>query len=160
MGPSIEIGGGINGFGSAAGKEPDGGLGLPPKSVQERMGHSSIVMTMDTYGHLFQRIQSSRRPACTDRRGGLMPRRRKSLDANEQIEEMTRKLASLDRRLANLECLRPWSAPCGRSAPSAIGARMELLELVELAELPIELMGWAGRLASAQARRRPRRCST
>jgi len=33
----------------------DGGLGLPPKSVQERMGHSSIVMTMDTYGHLFPR---------------------------------------------------------------------------------------------------------
>lgn len=31
----------------------DGGLGLPPKVVQERMGHSSIVMTMDVYGHLF-----------------------------------------------------------------------------------------------------------
>jgi integrase len=33
----------------------DGGLGLPPKTVQERMGHSSIIMTMDTYGHLFPR---------------------------------------------------------------------------------------------------------
>jgi len=31
----------------------DGGLGLPPKMVQQRLGHSSIVMTMDTYGHLF-----------------------------------------------------------------------------------------------------------
>ena len=31
----------------------DGGLELPPKSVQARMGHSSIVVTMDTYGHLF-----------------------------------------------------------------------------------------------------------
>lgn len=31
----------------------DGGLGLLPKAVQERLGHSSIVMTMDTYGHLF-----------------------------------------------------------------------------------------------------------
>jgi integrase len=30
-----------------------GGQGLPPKVVQERLGHSSIVMTMDTYGHLF-----------------------------------------------------------------------------------------------------------
>ena len=30
-----------------------GGLGLPPKVVQERMGHSSITMTMDVYGHLF-----------------------------------------------------------------------------------------------------------
>jgi integrase len=33
----------------------DGGLALPPKVVQERMGHSSIVMTMDVYGHLFPR---------------------------------------------------------------------------------------------------------
>ena len=33
----------------------DGGLGLPPKVVQERLGHSSIVMTMDVYGHLFPR---------------------------------------------------------------------------------------------------------
>ena len=30
-----------------------GGQGLPPKAVQERLGHSSIVMTMDIYGHLF-----------------------------------------------------------------------------------------------------------
>jgi integrase len=30
-----------------------GGQGLPPKVVQVRLGHSSIVMTMDTYGHLF-----------------------------------------------------------------------------------------------------------
>lgn len=34
-------------------RKEDGGLGLPVKMVQERMGHSSIVMTMDTYGHLF-----------------------------------------------------------------------------------------------------------
>jgi integrase len=31
----------------------DGGLGLPPKVVQERMGHSSIQVTLDTYSHLF-----------------------------------------------------------------------------------------------------------
>ena len=34
-------------------RKKDGGLELPPKSVQVRMGHSSIVITMDTYGHLF-----------------------------------------------------------------------------------------------------------
>lgn len=34
-------------------RREDGGLGLPPKVVQERLGHSSIVMTMDVYGHLF-----------------------------------------------------------------------------------------------------------
>jgi integrase len=33
----------------------DGGLELPGKVVQERLGHSSIVMTMDVYGHLFPR---------------------------------------------------------------------------------------------------------
>ena len=31
----------------------DGGLGLPLKLVQERMGHASVVMTSDVYGHLF-----------------------------------------------------------------------------------------------------------
>jgi integrase len=30
-----------------------GGQGLSPKVVQVRLGHSSIVMTMDTYSHLF-----------------------------------------------------------------------------------------------------------
>lgn len=36
-----------------------GGLGLPPKVVQERLGHSSIVMTMDVYGHLFPKGDDS-----------------------------------------------------------------------------------------------------
>jgi integrase len=31
----------------------DGGLELPIKVVQERMGHSTIVLTADLYGHLF-----------------------------------------------------------------------------------------------------------
>jgi len=34
-------------------RREDGGLGLPPKSVQERLGHASIALTMDTYSHLF-----------------------------------------------------------------------------------------------------------
>lgn len=36
-------------------RKEDGGLGLPPKVVQERLGHSSITMTFDVYGHLFPR---------------------------------------------------------------------------------------------------------
>jgi integrase len=36
-----------------------GGQGLPPKVVQDRLGHSSIVMTMDTYGHLFPPSEDS-----------------------------------------------------------------------------------------------------
>ncbi|WP_411905991.1 tyrosine-type recombinase/integrase [Rhizobium mayense] len=36
-------------------RKEDGGLGLPAKVVQERLGHASIVMTMDVYGHLFPR---------------------------------------------------------------------------------------------------------
>ncbi len=31
----------------------DGGLELPLKVVQTRLGHASIQMTADTYGHLF-----------------------------------------------------------------------------------------------------------
>jgi len=30
-----------------------GGLELPAKMVQERLGHANIAMTLDTYGHLF-----------------------------------------------------------------------------------------------------------
>ncbi|MBA4777326.1 MAG: site-specific integrase [Rhizobiales bacterium] len=36
-------------------RKEDGGLGLPPKVVQERMGHATIALTMDTYSHLFPR---------------------------------------------------------------------------------------------------------
>ena len=36
-----------------------GGLELPPKVVQERMGHASIQMTLDVYGHLFPRADDS-----------------------------------------------------------------------------------------------------
>jgi integrase len=36
-------------------RRKDGGLELPAKVVQERLGHSSIMMTMDVYGHLFPR---------------------------------------------------------------------------------------------------------
>ncbi|MER8582726.1 site-specific integrase [Mesorhizobium sp. M1423] len=37
----------------------DKGLGLAPKTVQERLGHSSIVMTLDVYGHLFPKGDAS-----------------------------------------------------------------------------------------------------
>src|SRR5262249_27784989 len=40
-------------------RRKDGGLELPGKVVQERLGHSSIVVTMDTYGHLFPRGDDS-----------------------------------------------------------------------------------------------------
>lgn len=34
-------------------RRADGGLELPPKTAQVRLGHSTITMLMDTYGHLF-----------------------------------------------------------------------------------------------------------
>lgn len=40
-------------------RKEDGGLGLPPKSVQERLGHSTISLTMDTYSHLFPASDAS-----------------------------------------------------------------------------------------------------
>ena len=36
-------------------RKADGGLELPAKVVQERLGHSSITLTLDVYGHLFPR---------------------------------------------------------------------------------------------------------
>jgi integrase len=36
-------------------RKADGGLELPAKVVQSRLGHSSITVTLDTYGHLFPR---------------------------------------------------------------------------------------------------------
>jgi integrase len=36
-------------------RKADGGLELPLKVVQERLGHASVTMTADTYGHLFPR---------------------------------------------------------------------------------------------------------
>lgn len=36
-------------------RKEDGGLGLPPKMVQDRLGHSTIALTMDRYGHMFPR---------------------------------------------------------------------------------------------------------
>jgi integrase len=40
-------------------RKADGGLELPPKVVQSRLGHSSITVTMDTYGHLFPRADDA-----------------------------------------------------------------------------------------------------
>ena len=48
-------------------RRADGGLELPPKVVQERLGHSSIMMTMDVYGHLFPRGDDSAELAAAER---------------------------------------------------------------------------------------------
>jgi integrase len=45
----------------------DGGLELPPKVVQERLGHSTIMMTLDVYGHLFPRHDDSEELAAAER---------------------------------------------------------------------------------------------
>jgi integrase len=36
-------------------RKADGGLELPPKLVQARLGHASVSITFDVYGHLFPR---------------------------------------------------------------------------------------------------------
>ena len=48
-------------------RRADGGLELPAKVVQERLGHSSIMMTMDVYGHLFPRGDDSEELAEAER---------------------------------------------------------------------------------------------
>jgi integrase len=41
---------------------------LPPKVVQERLGHSTIAMTLDIYGHLFPRHDDSEELAAAEPR--------------------------------------------------------------------------------------------
>jgi integrase len=48
-------------------RRAEGGLELPAKVVQERLGHSSIMMTMDVYGHLFPRSDDSEELAEAER---------------------------------------------------------------------------------------------
>jgi integrase len=45
----------------------DGGLELPAKVVQTRLGHASIVMTFDIYGHLFPRGDDGTELAAAER---------------------------------------------------------------------------------------------
>jgi len=48
-------------------RKVDGGLELPAKVVQERLGHSTIAMTLDVYGHLFPRADDSEELAAAER---------------------------------------------------------------------------------------------
>ncbi len=48
-------------------RRADGGLELPAKVVQERLGHASIVMTLDRYGHLFPRGDDGTEMAAAER---------------------------------------------------------------------------------------------
>jgi len=49
-------------------RRADGGLELPLKNVQERLGHSTIVLTADRYGHLFPRADDSAELAAAEKR--------------------------------------------------------------------------------------------
>lgn len=48
-------------------RKEDGGLGWPAKSVQERLGHANIAITLDTYSHLFPRVDGDAEMAAAER---------------------------------------------------------------------------------------------
>jgi integrase len=48
-------------------RKADGGLELTAKAVQTRMGHSSIQVTFDTYGHLFPSFDEGEEMAAAER---------------------------------------------------------------------------------------------
>ena len=48
-------------------RDPLIALGAHPKAIQERLGHSSITVTLDRYGHLFPKLDEE----LTDRLDGL-----------------------------------------------------------------------------------------
>ena len=47
-------------------RKADGGLELPPKVAWHRLGHSSIVVTMDTYDPLFPRGDDAKELAAAE----------------------------------------------------------------------------------------------
>ncbi len=51
-------------------RKGDGGLELPLKVVQARLGHSSITLTADRYAHLFPRGDDSAELAAAEGRNG------------------------------------------------------------------------------------------
>jgi integrase len=53
---------------SNSNRKVGGGLVLPPKTVETRLGHCSIVMTMDIYGHLFPQSDDGSELAAAERR--------------------------------------------------------------------------------------------
>jgi integrase len=54
-------------------RKADGGLESPIKVVQARLGHASIQMTADTYGHLFPRADGGSELAAAERALMLVP---------------------------------------------------------------------------------------
>jgi len=48
-------------------RRADGGLELPLKVVQERLGHASVNLTADVYGHLFPRGDDGTELAAAER---------------------------------------------------------------------------------------------
>lgn len=51
--------------------------GAHPKAIQERMGHSSITVTLDRYGHLFEGMDATIAGKLDDTRGKALAERRK-----------------------------------------------------------------------------------
>jgi integrase len=53
-------------------RKQDGGWELPLKDVQARLGHSTLAMTADTYGHLFPRTDHKAESLEAERRAGFL----------------------------------------------------------------------------------------
>jgi len=75
--------------GATAGGDAGGGVvaGTHPRIVQERLGHSSIATTLDTYSHTVPGLQK----AAAERLDALLPRM--------QLEENVGKLSAEDREI-------------------------------------------------------------
>ena len=53
-----------------ANRKVDGGLELPAKVLQERLGHANIGITLDLYSHLFPRGDDSAELAAAEGKFG------------------------------------------------------------------------------------------
>ena len=77
-----------------ASRRADGGLELPLKLIQSRLGHSTVNMTADVYGHLFPRVSGN----ALDHRGRVLARRVRSAAPGADPARRPRHLRAACRR--------------------------------------------------------------
>ena len=91
--------------------------GWPPKRIQGMLGHSSITMTYDVYGHLFHTLPG-RRPHGGDGAGAA------GCLSEEPGQECVAFQAPIEPRYTSRR-----SNPCASSQPAATVARMPLAHM-------------------------------
>ena len=117
--------------------------GAHPKAVQTVMRHSSITLTMDTYGHLFPGQEAetiARLPAVLT--GGL--------EAQDQTETARPSIGSAQHGAQRAGCERPPGNVAGRCEKKLLGGVFDGLQVAAPVELPCDYVRPIARLSEAR----------